>query len=330
MRLSAKASFVLFASVLGLAVSGWMPTRAQEPTSGSLRAVDEIPGDAAGGQVAPGQVFREKVELVVVSASVTDRDGRLVKGLGREAFSIFEDGQAQALAQFTGERVPVSLGILVDISDSMFGQRMADARAAIDRFVLELLEPEDEAFLMVFNHEPSLRVGWTQPPSALAGRLDSAKPFGGTGLYDALVKASPLFASRRHSRCGLVVISDGADTASDVRLQEALAILGRTDAFVYAIALDAPQGPAIARVFSPDALKAITGQTGGYTEVIHKSAELGSATERIAEELNHQYTLGYVSTHGADGRCHTIRIRMADGAHIVRARRGYTAARRTP
>ena len=275
-----------------------------------------------------GQVFRENIELVVVSASVTDHDGRLVTGLGRDAFSIFEDGVQQQVAQFTGERVPVSLGILVDISDSMFGQRIVDARAAIDRFVLELLRPEDEAFLMVFNHEPTLRVGWTQPPSGLAGQLDTVKPFGGTALYDALVKASPLFAKRKHARCGLVIISDGADTASDTRLQDALQVLGRTDAFAYGIAIDAPSGPAIARVFVPSALKEISGQAGGYTEVIHSSADLGAATERIAYELDHQYTLAYAPGHGADGRYHIIRIRMKDGGEVVRARRGYTAVKR--
>ena len=263
----------------------------------------------------------------MANATVTDKDGRLVIGLGPDDFTVTEDGVEQRIAQFTAERTPVSLGIVVDVSDSMFGERMEDARRAIDRFVLDLLDEDDEAFLMVFNHAPNLVAPWTAPRT-LAGRLDAVKPFGGTALYDALIRAAPLLASRRHQRCGLVVISDGEDTASDARLQDAVRELGQGDAFVYAIALDAPHGPAIARRFSPGALNEITGRTGGYTEVIHASDQLGAATERIANELNHQYTLGYSPPHGADGQYHRIRIRARGDSQVVRARRGYVAEAR--
>lgn len=278
---------------------------------------------AAGFLLA--QVYRQGIDLVVVTATVTDKDGRPVLGLHREGFSVFEDGVEQPISQFTAERVPISLGILVDVSDSMFGERIADARKAIDRFVLDLLAPEDEAFLMVFNHAPELVQGWTQPPRELAGRLEKVKPFGGTALYDAVVRVGPVFTKRRHQRCGLVIVSDGEDTASDVRLQEALTALNRTDAFVYGIAIDAPAGPAINRHFSPDALREITGQNGGYTAVIHASQDLAEATERIANELNHQYTLGFAAPHGADGKYHLLRVRTHDGNLWARSRRGYYA-----
>jgi len=274
------------------------------------------------------QVFHQGIDLVVVTATVTDKDGRPVLGLRREDFSVFEDGVEQPIAQFTGERAPISLGILVDVSDSMFGDRLADARRAIDRFVLDLLEPEDEALLMVFNHAPELVQGWTMPPRGLAGRLDKVKPFGGTALYDAVVRIAPLLKTRRHNRCGLVIVSDGEDTASDVRLQEALSALLRTDAFVYAVAIDAPYGPAINRRFSPDALREITGQNGGYTAVVHATADLADATERIANELNHQYTLGFAAPHGADGKYHLLRVRARDGSLFARARRGFYAVPR--
>ncbi len=282
---------------------------------------------AALAGIVAAQTFHGGVDLVVVSATVKDHDGRLVVGLNRDDFHIFEDGVEQRVAQFSGERVPVSLGIAVDISDSMFGERIADARKAIDRFVLDLLDPGDEAFLMVFNHTPQVKTQWTSPPRALAGRLDNVVPFGGTAIYDALIRAVPMFEKRKHQRCGLVVISDGTDTASDASLQDALRHLNTTDAFVFAIAIDAPAGPAIARHFSPESLREITGQTGGYTEVITSSPELVGATERIANELNHQYTLAYAPSHGADGLYHTIRVRMGNHDYVVRARRGYTFLR---
>ncbi len=174
----------------------------------------------------------------------------------------------------------------------------------------------------------SLRSQWTQPPRGLAGRLDSVKPFGGTAMYDALVKAVPMFDKRRHERCGLLVISDGADTASDARLQDALRLINYSDAFVYAIALDAPPGPAITSRFSPASLNEITSQSGGYTEVIHESADLVGATERIAAELNHQYTLAYAPSRQPDGRYHTIRVRTKNEQYTVRSRRGFTHQRR--
>ncbi len=269
------------------------------------------------------QVFRTQVQLVQVTATVTDRDGRLITNLGREDFTIREDGVEQAVALLSTERLPVSLGILVDVSDSMYGQRVRDARAALDRFVLDLLKKTDEAFLMVFNHEPRLIASWTFPPSGLAHQLDQVKPFGGTAIYDALVAALPLLGSRRYQRCGLVVVSDGDDSASDHTLYDAVRELNPSDAFVYAIAIDEP-GPL--RRYSPQALNDITGPTGGYTEVIKTSADLASATERIANELNHQYMLAYMPNHPADGKYHSIRVRVRNGAYTVRARRGYIDA----
>lgn len=300
-------------------------TEAVNPDPTRRRALLAFVLCLAAGGFALAQVFHQGIDLVVVSATVCDKDGRPVLGLTRDAFSVFEDGVEQPIAQFTGERVPISLGILVDTSDSMFGARIADARMAIDRFVLELLQPEDEAFLMVFNHEPEMVKAWTQPPRDLAGRLQSVKPFGGTAIYDALIKSAPLLARRRHQRCGLVIVSDGEDTASDARLQDALAALTRTDAFVYAIAIDAPSGPAINRRFSPAALGEITSQNGGYTAVIHVTADLGDATERIATELNHQYTLGFAAPHGPDGKYHRLRVRTHDPLQLTRSRRGFYA-----
>ncbi len=274
------------------------------------------------------QTYRTEVQLVQVAATVTDRDGRLVTNLQRDDFIVHEDGVEQTVKILSRERLPVSLGLLVDISDSMYGQRIGDARAALDRFVLDLLAPTDEAFLIVFNHGPRLVAPWTYPPRGLAHQLDNVKPFGGTAIYDALMAAIPLLSTRRYPRCGLVIVSDGEDNSSDATLYDAVRALVPTDAFVYAIAIDEPSGPAIARRFSPQALNDITGPTGGYTEAIKTSADLPQATESIANELNHQYMIGYMPNHMPDGKYHSIRVRVRDGAYLVRARRGYVDASR--
>jgi len=269
--------------------------------------------------------FRSGIELTSVAATVTDSEGRLMTGLDRAAFEVFEDGIKQEVTQFTRERVPIGLGVLIDISDSMFGQRIKDARAAVNRFLFELLDGSDEFFIVAFNHAPKTLTGWTHTPDEVSRALNRLTPFGGTAAYDAIVEALPMIERRTRQRAALLVISDGADTASNTSLREVKSALLRSDAFVYAIAIDSSDRKAINTRINPDALREITGQSGGRTEVVHNSADLDEASARIAEELNHQYVLGYSSPHEGDGRYHSIRVRVAGSDDRVRARNGYVA-----
>jgi VWFA-related protein len=270
------------------------------------------------------QTFRAGVYTVQVTVTVTDANGRLITGLPQSEFEVFEDGDPQPITQFSDQRVPVSLGVMLDASDSMRGQPIVDARAAVDRFVGDLLEPDDQAFVGTFNHLPRIVVPWTQPPAQLRQRLASERPSGGTAIYDALVATAPIFEHREHARAALIVISDGADTASDHTLGQARDALRRSDAFVYAVAIDSEDGPASTRV-NPEALRDITGPSGGYTEVVRTAADVGPATERIARELNSQYTLGYTTPHAPDGSYRLIRVHMKTRGQFARARRGYYA-----
>jgi VWFA-related protein len=273
---------------------------------------------------AQGGPFRSRVDIVQVTVSVTDANGRLITGLTQNDFQVFEDGVEQTITQFTDQRVPVSLGMLMDASDSMRGQPVVDARDAFDRFVGTLLLKEDEVFVATFNHRPRLVTKWTMPPMSLRGSLDDLKPTGGTAIYDALADTSRLFEQRVNLRAAMIVVSDGADTASDRSLLQTIEVIRRNDAFVYAIAIDAPDGRESTRV-NPEALRDITGLTGGYTEVVRSAADLGPATERIADELNKQYTIGYSSTKPPDGSWRPLRVRVRTGGYFVRARRGYFA-----
>jgi VWFA-related protein len=255
---------------------------------------------------------------------VTDASGRLITGLTQGDFQIFEDGVEQTITQFTDKRVPVSLGMLLDASDSMRGQAVIDARDAFDRFVGDLLLTEDEVFVATFNHMPRLLTKWTRPPMSLRGRLNELKPSGGTAIYDAVADTSRLFEQRVNLRAAMIVVSDGADTASDRSLLQTIEVIRRNDAFVYAIAIDAPDGRDSTRV-NPEALRDITSLTGGYTEVVKSAADLGPATARIADELNKQYTIGYSSSKPPDGSWRPLRVRVRTGGYFVRARRGYFA-----
>ena len=281
----------------------------------------------AAGVALHGQTFRSRVVTVPVTATVVDAQGRLVRGLTRDDFQVFEDGVEQPVTQFTDERVPVSLGLLLDASDSMRGRPMVDASAAVEHFVGDLLMEEDEAFIALFNHRPRLAATWTRPASALKQRLGKVQAGGGTAIYDAVVQAAPFFDRRARPRAALVVISDGADTASTATLRDVRSALLRNDVFVYAIAIDSADAKAINARVNVDALRDITNQSGGRTELVRNSADLADATARIADELNNQYLIGYTSPKGADGAYHSIRVRIAGTDYRVRARNGYVATR---
>ena len=151
------------------------------------------------------------------------------------------------------------------------------------------------------------------------------RPSGGTSIYDAMMEAVRLSDVRHHQRAAVVLISDGSDTGSHADVRDVRRLLRRSDAFVYAIAIDAPDTRPINDRVNPYALREMTTESGGYTEVVHDSPELGPATARIAEELNHQYTLSYVSSRPADGSYRSIRVRIVAQDYRVRTRRGYVA-----
>ena len=293
---------------------GWSK-RAREAVCAVLAIAAVLPALAQ-------EAFRSRVDLVQVTVSVTDANGRLVTGLTIEDFQLFEDGDEQRITQLTAERVPASVGVLLDASDSMRGQPVVDARDALDRFVGELLPPGDEVFVATFSHLPRLAAHWTQPPVALRNVLRDLQPAGGTAIYDAVAETARLFDNRHHTRAALIVISDGGDTASDRTLHQALDIVRRTDAFVYAVGIDSPEGRVGSRV-NPEALREISSLSGGYPEIVRNASELGPATARIADELNKQYSIGYSSTRPPDGTWRGIRVRVRD--HVARARRGYYA-----
>ena len=277
------------------------------------------------GRAQALQTFRGSVTTVEIPVTVTDSNNRLIIGLTKDDFEVFEDGDEQPVTQFSDQRTPVSVGVLLDISDSMRGQPIVDARGALDRFMADLLDGGDEAFVGAFNYLPRILVPWTAPPAQLAGKLAAERPTGGTAIYDAIFASTSMFQRRQRTRAAMIVVSDGADTASDHSLAQTRETLRRSDAFVYAIAIDSATERRVSTRVNPAALREITGPSGGYTEVVRSYEDLGPATQRIAEELNSQYTLGYATMRPQDGSWRTIRVRVKNHEYIARARRGYYA-----
>jgi Ca-activated chloride channel homolog len=310
--------------------------------------------------------FRSGVELVNVTATITDDDGRFVSGLRQEDFKVFEDDEEQPISHFSNERVPVSLGILLDTSGSMTSDKMSAARSAIDRFIYDLLGPDDELFFMQFANRPDLIQDWTSDRRRISRAVASVGSQGGTAMYDAIADAVPVAQEGKNRKKAILVISDGNDTNSGTSVGELRRLIRESEVMVYALGVDStapstyrrgptiqlppmpipfpipgrrPQGRRLPPVgggggwtrggderVNADALRQITDDSGGRTEVVRNFGDLDGATERIADELSKQYYLGYASPGKKDGLWHAIRVEVKDRRLTVRARRGYVAS----
>src|SRR5579864_1946533 len=186
----------------GPASDGERGSAGAKPPGWSLLVVSALAATVAAQDrpLRDPRVFQASIDLVSVTVTVQDHDGRLVTDLSRDAFDVYEDGEAQAVTQFTRERVPVSLGILIDTSDSMFGRRIQDARDAVERFVADLLDPADEFAIVAFNHQPRFITRWTGDRAGVSSALQQLRPSGATAVYDAIVSALPLVDVRHRQR----------------------------------------------------------------------------------------------------------------------------------
>lgn len=309
--------------------------------------------------------FRSGVDLINVTATVSDRDGRFVAGLTKGDFAIYEDDVRQEITHFSAERVPVSLGIALDTSGSMVGEKMKAAQGAIDRFLYELLDPADEIFIYRFSDFPILVQEWTTDRDRLSRALRRVRPRGGTAMYDAVADAMPMAQAGRHKKQALVIISDGNDTSSETSVRDLRQLIRESEVLVYAIGIDSrgrtitsqrsrprlpipfpvpgipgggrrlPRfpptrgggGPTTDERVNQSALRELTDDSGGRTEIIRSARDLEPATAGVADELSRQYYLGYPSASEKDGRWHTIRVEISGGVdYVVRARRGYVAS----
>jgi Ca-activated chloride channel homolog len=339
----------------------------------------KVAGQQDGGKKDDAFRFKSGVELVNVTATVTDKTGRFVPGLRQEDFKIFEDSDPQEITHFSNERVPVSLGIVLDTSGSMTGEKLDSALAAIDRFLGDLLDPNDEIFVYRFSNYPELLQDWTTDRKRLSRVVNRINAGGGTAMYDALAEAVPIAQTGQNRKKALLLISDGNDTDSDTTLAAVKQLIRETEVLVYAIGIDGraetttfgmPQPPARPPIPLPipfpggrrpggrggrgvvlpfqqaqfpqfpqgqrrtvgsndrvnvSALREITDDSGGRTEIVRSGRDLDPATASIADELSRQYYLGYSSTGKKDGRWHAIRVDLRDPSLHIRARRGYIA-----
>lgn len=311
-----------------------IPSHPQSPPE-LPRQQAEIPRRPQREEVRPDQL---------ITVTVTDPQGRYVAGLQPEDFEVYEDEEPQKVTYFnTGEKEPLSMGILIDTSGSM-QTKIDRARFALRRLI-EAIRPRDEVFLEAFSTRPRLLQDFTDSRMLLTRAIVLLRPNGGTALYDAILEGLLHIRQGRNAKKTLVIISDGDDTNSYNSLEEATSAARRAGVLVYSIGITDRNGGGGLQIgpfslgvgsgmgggFGDRILREITTATGGTlflmneNDVLDNEPVLDNAIQTISRELRSQYSLGYSPTRSGS---HYRRVRVearAKGANrlTVRTQEGY-------
>jgi Ca-activated chloride channel family protein len=283
--------------------------------------------DAPNPEAAAPIQFSSTTRLVVLHVTVTNRHHDYVNDLDRTAFTILDNGRPQAIELFTQEDSPVTMGLLIDSSISMWGMRdllIAGATAFADAS-----NPRDELFAIAFNDRLKPALPADRPFASGSAELRTAlaaavAPSGRTALYDAVAEGIA-YAGRGHEeRKVLVIISDGGDNASRATLSEVSRQLEASNVVIYAVALEDPDDP---RAAKPEILRGLADTSGGQTFSADSSRDIERVLRRISADIRHAYTLGFAAP-AADGTFHKLSVTAAAPAGdrlTARTRKGYFA-----
>jgi Ca-activated chloride channel family protein len=264
--------------------------------------------------------YAESVDVDLVQVTVVVLDGtRFVRGLPRSAFRVLEDGVRQPITYFGSENVPLELVAGVDISDSMTGA-IGQVKEVVKRF-FSALRLTDRVTLVAFNENFFLL-----PSLDLAGRLnavDSLAPWGMTSLHDTIIRSFDMLG-KQPGRRGMVIFTDGEDTASHATAEAVERRADSSDAVLYLIG----QGRAVDSPALRTLCERLARKSGGRAFFPRRIESLGETFDQILEELSNQYLITYPPpSQKRDDRWHRIRVEVADGRYQVRARQGYRFAR---
>jgi len=243
-------------------------------------------------------------KLVNVTVTALDRYGRCVSGLDQSMFDVYDNGVRQQIAHFTEEDMPVSVGIVYDVSGSM--SPMMQRSAQVLRRFIEVSHPEDEFFLVTFASKPSLAQDFTTSPDAVANRLVLVKAGGSTALYDAVYIAIEKLKEGRHAKKALLIISDGEENHSRYSLSELGELVKESGALVYAVGVGYrevgyPNAASFGH-FGQKVLNHLTALGGGKAFYPQLPEDDLDACLRIALELRHQYSIGFYPSDVTSGR----------------------------
>jgi Ca-activated chloride channel family protein len=270
--------------------------------------------------------FRSDTRLVVLNVSVFDRDGKVVKDLGKSAFTVYENGEKQTVKDFRQDDVPISLGLIIDTSASMTDKRDRVASAALA--MVKASNPEDEVFIINFNESVKLANDFTNNTKDLEKALRNLDAKGETAMRDALLLGNEHLRHRAHrDKKVLLVVTDGEDNSSAETQAHLVEAAQKNDVIIYGIGLLGAEEPESA-ARAKKQLTELTEQTGGQSWFPNDVAEIANITPEIAHEIRNQYVLSYTPTNlAADGSFRKIRVDVDLPGAVVRTRAGYYAPR---
>ncbi|MCY7346979.1 MAG: VWA domain-containing protein [Pyrinomonadaceae bacterium] len=278
-----------------------------------------------------GKPISVKTDLVSLTLSVTDLYGRLVSGLPKEAFTIFDDNQEQEVTFFSDADAPASIGILFDVSGSMSGEKIGKARKALEKFI-NTSHPADEYYLIAFNSRAQLLLDRTRDGDALLQKLTLVQPKSNTALYDACYLGVERVTRGTRQKKAMLIISDGQDNASRYNFGEVRRLLKESDVTVYAVGImDRADAGSPMGMQGQAFLDELTSITGGKSFYPSTDVELDEIFERIALELRHQYSIGFTpKDFTPDGKWHKVKVKVKPPRGLsrltVRTREGYYAS----
>ncbi len=276
------------------------------------------------------QDIKIEQDLVTLTVTVTDYYGRYVSGLTENAFKIYDNKVKQDILFFSNTDAPVSIGILFDVSGSMTGDKIAKARNALGRFI-NTSHPRDEYFLIAFNKRAQLLMDRTRDGEAVLNKLTLVEPKHNTALYDACYLGVERVTRGTHQKKALLIISDGQDNASRYSFKEVRRLMKESDVVIYSVGIlgsrdnSTPEG-----IQGQSYLDELANVTGGKSFYPNTAVEMDEIFERIALELRHQYSIGYVpSNFKSDGKWHKVKVKVKPPRGLprltVRNRKGYYA-----
>jgi Ca-activated chloride channel family protein len=273
--------------------------------------------------------IKSKVDLVLVPVTVTDPMNRLVTGLDKENFEVFEGKDRQEVRHFSSEDAPISLGVIFDMSGSM-SSKIERAREAVIEF-FKTANPQDEFFLITFSDKPEEVSDFTQSVDDLQGKLVYTVPKGRTALLDAIYLGISKMRQARYPKKSLLIISDGGDNHSRYTEGEIKSLVKEADVMIYSIGIYDHYFQTEEERLGPQLLGDISELSGGRSFTIDNPNDLADVATKIGIELRNQYVLGYRPKNpGHDGKWHKIKVRLLPPKGLpplhVYAKTGYYAS----
>jgi Ca-activated chloride channel homolog len=268
------------------------------------------------------------VNLVLVPMTVTDPMNRLVTGLEKENFAVFDNNQGQIIKTFSTEDAPVTIGIVFDLSGSMTS-KFPRARKALSEF-MRTSNPQDEFFVIGFNDRPAVIVDYTSDVDDVEARMVMVKPENRTALIDAVYLGVNKLKMAKFERKALLIISDGGDNRSRYSENELRRVVRESDVQVYAIGIFDAYAPTIEEQTGPILLNDICEMTGGRMFRVSEMGDMGDIASRISAELRNEYVIGYrPSEVKHDGNWRKLKVRLIPPPGLpsldVHYRQGYYA-----